>query len=155
MFCEVILRQFGLPDNYRKHEFFIRLIDRLVKDGYAEFIDPPSLSKEYSKIQYYQEKTIITIEGYHFIKDGGYQKKKKRKIFKNNFSRISVILLTVGTTVAGAYYLKEMFHPTKTEQRNTTLIQSKDTFQRQEKLILPLDTTKKNDTTVRKAQQHQ
>ena len=89
MVAETILRQFGLPENFRKHEFFIRLVQRLMEDGYAEIIDPGIIAP-LTRIQYFQEKTIITIEGYFFIKDGGYQKDKKRKSFRKRVTQASI-----------------------------------------------------------------
>jgi hypothetical protein len=71
---EEILKQFELPDAMRKHEFFKRLVDRLVKDGYAEL---PETGKAWYSLDHYQEDTLITIEGYYFITktNGGYEKK--------------------------------------------------------------------------------
>ena len=71
--CEELLTKFGYPPDFRKHEFFMRLIDRLIKDDYAEFTTNEQQTR--SRITYYQEETLITVEGYYFITNanGGYK----------------------------------------------------------------------------------
>ncbi len=79
---EEILKQFELPDTMRKHEFFKRLLDRLVKDGYAEL---PETGKAWYSLEHYQEDTLITIEGYYFIKEqNGYSKEADQKIIEKS-----------------------------------------------------------------------
>jgi hypothetical protein len=60
--CEEMLTTFGLEPQYRKHEFFVGLIDKLIKDGYAELINSRPFD---SKISQYQKNTIITTEAKH------------------------------------------------------------------------------------------
>ncbi|HVM89956.1 MAG TPA: hypothetical protein VMT76_17340, partial [Puia sp.] len=70
--AEDLLNRFELPDMMRKHEFFIRLVKKLIKEGYAEELvalhNPQSLD-------HFQDEILITIEGYHFILSGGYVNK--------------------------------------------------------------------------------
>jgi len=66
---EKLLQEFDLPQLLQKHEFFKRLVDRLVKDGYAEL---KATGQAHFELSHYQEDTLITIEGYNFINQGGY-----------------------------------------------------------------------------------
>ena len=72
-----LLKRFGLKAPYLKHEFFVGVINHLIKDGYAALIE----SRQYnSEISNYQKNTIITITGYYLImKEGGYTKKARTK----------------------------------------------------------------------------
>ena len=73
-----ILKQFDLKDYMQKDEFFKRLIDRLVKDGYAEILET---GKPFYSPDHYEEDTLITIEGYYFIKEqNGYTEELERKV---------------------------------------------------------------------------
>ena len=96
--CEEMMTTFGLEPQYKKHEFFVGLINKLIKDGYAQLID----SRPYdSEIQQYQRNTIITITGYYFrLRDGGYTKEaKRRKILewpKTNWHWVALIAFVVG-----------------------------------------------------------
>ncbi len=38
LLAEELLKAFELPNYFQKHEFFKGIIDKLVKDGYAEFL---------------------------------------------------------------------------------------------------------------------
>jgi len=102
MECEKILIQFDLPDKYRKHEFFKRLINRLIKEGYAEFIINNS---EYqpNDIRYYQENTIITIEGFYFINAGGYKKQKFNQELKRIATIGNIVILALAAVAAIVY----------------------------------------------------
>ena len=75
---EDLLTKFDLPTNMRKHEFFKRLILRLIKDGNAESTisdGPPDMSLD---IKFFQDPTLVTIEGYYFRKEkGGYAKERQ------------------------------------------------------------------------------
>lgn len=97
--AEAIMTSFGLDPAFRKHEFFVGIIDKLVKDGYAELLVPGRQCD--SKISQYQKNTIITIAGYYFIlKKGGYTKEAKRKwitdIPKTYWLPIAVVAFFVG-----------------------------------------------------------
>ena len=72
--AEDLLKQFELPSSMQKHEFFKRLINKLIKDDYAEFLQNDSTHYKNS-LEHYQENIVITIEGYYFItnKRGGYE----------------------------------------------------------------------------------
>ena len=63
--CEELLTSFDLPPRYRKHEFFKRLILKLVKEGYAQNKD--NREYRYEDLNDFQKNTIITVEGYYFI----------------------------------------------------------------------------------------
>lgn len=69
-----LLKEFNLPDVMQKHEFFKRLIHRLIKDGYVE---TTGILYPEADIPYYENLPIITIEGFYFINDEGYFKKKE------------------------------------------------------------------------------
>jgi len=73
--CESILTQVGFKNEYKKHEFFEGLIDKLIEDKNVEFIDT-NQSNEKLKITYYQQNTIITVRGYYLIHNGGYKQQK-------------------------------------------------------------------------------
>ncbi len=74
--CEKMMTQFGFVPDFRKHEFFMRLIDKLRKDDYAEFTRNEKGNREW--IDYYQQETLITVEGYYFlINENSYVKLKQ------------------------------------------------------------------------------
>ena len=78
-----LLKQFELSDYFQKDEFFKRLIDRLIKDGYAEFNRGKQswVTDFISDLQWYEKDTLITVEGYYFItkENGGYKKELEAK----------------------------------------------------------------------------
>ena len=77
---EELLSEFGLSDNLKKHEFFKRLIRRLIKDDYAEPVGKEELNPG-DDLSKYENATLITIEGLYFItKEGGYEKQKTEKL---------------------------------------------------------------------------
>lgn len=81
--CEELLRSFELSDRWRKHEFFKRLIKKLVTDGYAQHKD--NREYNYEDLDDFQKNTIITIEGYHFItEENGYTQIKINQTVENN-----------------------------------------------------------------------
>ena len=96
--CEEMMTTFGLEPQYKKHEFFVGLINKLIKDGYAQLIN----SRPYdSEIQQYQRNTIITITGYYFrLRDGGYTKEAKRKKIlewpKTNWHWVALLAFVIG-----------------------------------------------------------
>lgn len=113
--CEDVLTEFGFPPDYRKHEFFIRLIDKLVNDGYAEVIDLLPLQVA-TKITLYQQNTIITVEGFYFINAGGYVAKARRdetsrELRDSRDKRLSngTVWLAVGTFLIVAWELLKTF----------------------------------------------
>lgn len=75
---EELLRQFGLPSLMQKHEFFNRLIYRLIEDGYAEKLKNYN-NHPMSELAENEKFTIITIEGYYFINGGGYSVELRKK----------------------------------------------------------------------------
>src|SRR5580692_4179912 len=75
--AEELLRQFDLPSTMQKHEFFKRLILRLIDDGNAETTTGQVLNKSLEMV-YFQEYVLITIEGYYFITEkNGYTKQRE------------------------------------------------------------------------------
>lgn len=81
--CEELLRSFELSDRWRKHEFFKRLIKKLVTDGYAQHKD--NREYNYDDLDDFQKNTIITIEGYYFItEENGYTQIKINQTSENN-----------------------------------------------------------------------
>lgn len=116
--AEEMLNEFELPI---KHEFFIGFIDKLIKDGYVKFKSERNPNK--SEIDYCQQETLITIDGYYFLKEHkGYTQKKINDVYENTqVGKIQsnqkvhrywmtglTIILAVGTSVAGWYYLIEI-----------------------------------------------
>src|SRR5580700_4358966 len=71
--AEELLKQFNLPSTMQKHEFFKRLIFRLIADGNAETTDGSQLNKNH-ELRYFEEYILVTIEGYYFrTEKGGYE----------------------------------------------------------------------------------
>jgi hypothetical protein len=71
-----LLKKFELPENMQKHEFFKRLIHKLIEDNYAEE-DVAYPLKKGDALSHYEKSALITIEGYYFItKEGGYTQRK-------------------------------------------------------------------------------
>ena len=109
-----LLNKFELPN---RDEYFKGLIDKLVEEGYVELLDD-----HFDDADYYKARSIITVTGYYFIKDGGYTKKKENLIYENtqlgklasvqNRNQRRLVILTRwiagGTVVAGMYYLLEV-----------------------------------------------
>jgi hypothetical protein len=120
--CEDLMTSFGLEPQYKKHEFFIGLIDKLIKDGYAELITSRPFD---SRINQYQKNTIITITGYYFIlRDGGYTKelkKKKVKEFPNTYwYLVAAFAFIVGLfTDLAKTAISDKLHPKKTSSEQT------------------------------------
>ena len=84
---QAIMREFDLPGQYLKHEFFKRLIDKLVKDDNAEFIAVNNGFPSH-EVRYYEQNIVITVEGFLFLKnEGGYTKKKENEIKERDRSR--------------------------------------------------------------------
>jgi len=79
---EEILKDFGLPSIYRKQEFFKWAVNKLVSDGNAEII--PGCQYEEYDIKRFQECTLITLQGYYFIENGGYTTKKTNDDAEDN-----------------------------------------------------------------------
>jgi hypothetical protein len=109
---EELLRQFELPPNMQKHEFFKRLIQRLFKDGYAETISDTYLSI-LDSINLFEAQTIITIEGYYFItEDKGYTKAREKRENAETLADERDKRLANGTVwlvvVTGALFLLEI-----------------------------------------------
>ena len=81
--CEELLTSFDLPPRYHKHEFFKRLILKLVKEGYAQNKD--NREYRYEDLNDFQKNTIITVEGYYFItEENGYTQQKINQDAENN-----------------------------------------------------------------------
>jgi len=79
---EEILAEFNLPEFMQKHEFFKRLILRLIKDNYAEPVGKETLERG-DELSKFENATLITIEGYYFITEkNGYEGELKRQIIK-------------------------------------------------------------------------
>lgn len=119
--AEDLLTSFDLPPQYRKHEFFVRLIDRLIRDGYAEIINSRPAE---SKIDIYQRNIIVTIEGYFLItQEGGYTQKKINRDAENTrlasleyhqkyhrrWMTALTTILAVGGLIAAVFYLAELY----------------------------------------------
>ncbi len=116
--AEYLLNRFDLPSSMQKHEFFKRLIDKLIKENYAEFIQNESTHYKNS-IEHYQENTVITIEGYHFISEpgGGYKnksihEKNDRVLRGSRDKRLSngTVYLAIGTFLIVAWELLKFFY---------------------------------------------
>lgn len=102
-----LLEQFGLPEMYRKDEFFNRVIEKLVKDGYAE-IKQDDYNAPYTKPDIYEQRTLITIEGYFFINKGGYIQQEKDKNLGKNVNWINIGVIIFASVFAGIYYLGQI-----------------------------------------------
>ncbi|HLY70028.1 MAG TPA: hypothetical protein VKR53_09875 [Puia sp.] len=77
---EDLLKRFELPDNMHKHEFFKRLIRRLIKDDFAETNGGRKLEQG-DDINVYEQATLITIEGYYFIiEQNGYTQREEKRL---------------------------------------------------------------------------
>jgi len=77
---EKLLESFKLPDKMRKHEFYKRLIRKLIRDEYAETTDENIVLTQNTDISIYDKETIITIEGFYLITEkGGYVKEDSKK----------------------------------------------------------------------------
>src|SRR3977135_290263 len=65
-----LLQEFEVPQE--RHEFFKGIINKLVDDGNADFLDEIKDQKAAS-LETYEQRTIITASGYYCIKvHGGY-----------------------------------------------------------------------------------
>jgi hypothetical protein len=120
--CEEMMTLFEFTPQYRKHEFFEGLIDKLIEDKNAEFIDE-NQRKEKDKITFYQQNTIITVRGWFFIDNGGYtQQKINQDSEKNRLQNIETSQLSLsrklnvltaiiagGTVVAAVYYFLDIY----------------------------------------------
>lgn len=95
--CEKMLSDLGYPPDFRKHEFFMRLIDRLRKDDYAEFTKNDIGMRSW--IDYYQQETLITVEGFYFITNpkGGYEKTAANVLKNDNRKDFREKMLLYGT----------------------------------------------------------
>ncbi len=69
--AEELLREFKAPEG--RHEFFKGLIEKLHKDGFIRFLNPYSTME--TEMDYYQRETILSVEGYYLIENGGYRQK--------------------------------------------------------------------------------
>lgn len=141
--CEELLTTFGLEPQYRKHEFFVGLIDKLIKDCYAELIDSRPFD---SKISKYQKNTITTITGYYFrLKQGGYTKDSKIKKIadfpKTNWLLIAVFAFVVGLfTDLAKTAISQMLLPNKQEPKQATPISEDSGLTHKNHLYYHLDT---------------
>lgn len=95
-----------------RHEFFVSLVDKLIKDGYAK-ISPTD--EKLNEIDLYQQRTIITIEGYYFVKENRsfvIEKKqreteKDRQFKKTTKVAIGGVILGAVLTALLTYLLKD------------------------------------------------
>lgn len=114
--CEEMMTIFEFNPQYRKHEFFEGLIDKLMEDKYAEFIDENQRTEK-DKITFYQQNTIITVLGWYFIQNGGYVKKtfvedSERNNLKEQAKatlRLTVVLAVAAVPV-GLLALADLYH---------------------------------------------
>lgn len=117
--CEEMMTIFEFNPQYRKHEFFEGLIDKLREDKYAEFIDENQRSEK-DKITFYQQNTIITVMGWYFIQNGGYVQKKIHEDSEYNNQKAqakATLLLTavlaLGTVPMGLLAFADLYHKYK------------------------------------------
>lgn len=123
-----ILTEFGLQEPWLKHEFFVGIIDRLIKDGYAALIKSRTSDSEISN---YQKNTIITITGYYFIKkQGGYTKQARLKWITELPKRFWWVL-GILAFLAGLYSdtIKTLVNPKRTPKSEQVLPTYVDTHQ--------------------------
>lgn len=112
----MLLAKFELPN---KHEFFKGIIDKLVKDGFAEHLS--EIPKD-RNIDHFQKEVVITVTGYYHISNNGYDQVRINRDAENtrvgkieSSQRTSrhwmtglTIILAVGTTIAAVYYAIEI-----------------------------------------------
>lgn len=89
-----LLREFEVSQE--RHEFFKSLINKLIKDGNADFLDDvPSYRN--ASLETYKTRTMLTAEGYYLIAEyGGYRKKKKVDNRRHSIEYIIKWLLVFG-----------------------------------------------------------
>ena len=103
-----LLKQFELPDLMQKHEFFKRLLHRLINDGYAEELTDYPIQKRDS-LEWYQKAVVITIEGYYFITEkNGYTQRAINEANRISRQSLERRLIVFGTLLAGAYGVEEI-----------------------------------------------
>lgn len=78
-----LLRNFGLPN---RHEFLLSIIDKLIKDGYAMLMDRVHPDDQ-STADHYWRRTIITIDGHLFVKNGKSYQVNKKKEGRKDFAK--------------------------------------------------------------------
>lgn len=113
--CEILLADMGFVDRYRKHEFFIGLIEKLVNDNNAEFIDHHQRGEK-NNIDYYQQNSIITVQGFYLINNGGYTQQRinvdaehsRLKAIANQ-TLILTVILALGTVPMALISLADLY----------------------------------------------
>lgn len=93
-----LLSEFGIPQD--RHEMFKSLINKMVEDGYVDFIDKVDNPKSAS-LEAYEGRTMLTALGYYFIADKGYTEASKRKKSQKRTQNLKDWLLIIGTWLAG------------------------------------------------------
>lgn len=79
-----LLKEFGIPQD--RHELFRSLINKMIDDGYVDFIDKVEDRKSASLITY-EERTMLTAVGYYFIASkNGYKAKEKQAKAKDKLA---------------------------------------------------------------------
>ncbi|HTQ65010.1 MAG TPA: hypothetical protein VMI12_09440 [Puia sp.] len=81
MNAAAILKEFGLTND--RHEFFKGLIDTLIEDGHAYYIDKIEKNKP-KELEDYKQRIMLTVKGYYLIEHGGYTKIKIDATFEKN-----------------------------------------------------------------------
>jgi hypothetical protein len=101
---EELLSEFGLP---KRHEYFIALVDKLVKDGNAMLTDRDQ--GDYTLIDYYARRSLITIDGHLFVEKGRtYQAQRKWSRFKSfckDWLPLIFTVITITWTISWAVWI--------------------------------------------------
>ena len=115
-----LLNQFDVPSG--RHEFFKGILNILIDDGYADFLDYV-IDRKQLKLDVYKNRVLITPKGFQLLKDKGYtkmasDKKAFEKIRSSRERRLSngtvyLAILTGGLVLTEVLihweYLKALF----------------------------------------------
>ena len=119
---ESLLREFEVP--LGRHEFFKGLMRMLIEDKYAyPIVLYNSGNPAFSELDHFTKRVMLTPLGFYFIEQGGYAQRKINRDAENirlgkiergqrDFRRtqnVLLILVALGTLMAGVYYCVELY----------------------------------------------
>ena len=87
-----LLKKFDVPSG--RHEFFKGILNILIDDGYADFLDYV-IDRKQQKLEVYKNRVLITPKGFQFIQDGGYTTRHEREISQRKNRNLKDVLLII------------------------------------------------------------